>query len=247
MKTVLKYTAGALLAASSVASANAATKVFNLTGTDNSATLGVAGNERISTEGFLTVRATAWNSDGSNVFSSYLGAFSKGYGVGDGGVDQHFADNKGTFDFIVLQFSHAVTLESGLFNPFYVAPTGFDTDASFAFGTNGGGYMNNLFADGDSLASIAPLFDGYFHSDVNAVAPALRAINPGAFSGNTWVIAARAPIDGADQKFDGFKLQQLTVSAVPEASTWAMMIFGFGAVGAAMRGRRKVAKVGYAF
>ena len=33
---------------------------------------------------------------------------------------------------------------------------------------------------------------------------------------------------------------RFSISAVPEASTWALMIVGFAAVGAGMRGRRKV-------
>jgi hypothetical protein len=39
-----------------------------------------------------------------------------------------------------------------------------------------------------------------------------------------------------------------TISAIPEPSTWAMMILGFGAVGVALRRRRKdEVRVGYAF
>ena len=42
-------------------------------------------------------------------------------------------------------------------------------------------------------------------------------------------------------------IDNVSVSAVPEASTWAMMIFGMGAVGAAMRQRnRKGARVTFA-
>jgi hypothetical protein len=40
----------------------------------------------------------------------------------------------------------------------------------------------------------------------------------------------------------------VTVPVVPEPSTWAMMLFGFGAVGAAMRRRKgKAARVTYSF
>ncbi len=44
---------------------------------------------------------------------------------------------------------------------------------------------------------------------------------------------------------DNFGEIRFGISAVPEASTWAMMIAGFGMVGAGMRGRRK-AKVSFA-
>ncbi|MFA5989381.1 MAG: PEPxxWA-CTERM sorting domain-containing protein [Sphingomonas sp.] len=39
---------------------------------------------------------------------------------------------------------------------------------------------------------------------------------------------------------DNFGAISFTISAVPEASTWALMIAGFGMVGAGMRTRRKV-------
>ncbi len=35
-------------------------------------------------------------------------------------------------------------------------------------------------------------------------------------------------------------------SAVPEAGTWAIMLFGIGGIGASMRVRRRQAKVAYA-
>jgi hypothetical protein len=38
----------------------------------------------------------------------------------------------------------------------------------------------------------------------------------------------------------------VTISAVPEPSTWAMMLVGFGMMGAAMRYRRRGTKVAYA-
>lgn len=41
---------------------------------------------------------------------------------------------------------------------------------------------------------------------------------------------------------NSFEVDNLSISAVPEASTWAMMIVGFGLVGSAMR-RRTVARV----
>lgn len=41
-------------------------------------------------------------------------------------------------------------------------------------------------------------------------------------------------------------ISQAAVSAVPEASTWAMMLFGFGGVGFAMRRRKKLSQVQFA-
>jgi|UniRef100_UPI0035CA515C hypothetical protein len=43
-----------------------------------------------------------------------------------------------------------------------------------------------------------------------------------------------------------FNLDNITVTAVPEAGTWAMLLIGFGAAGVTMRSRRRAAKVTYA-
>ena len=43
---------------------------------------------------------------------------------------------------------------------------------------------------------------------------------------------------GTSDSLGGY-LDNISLSAVPEPGTWAMMIFGFGAVGGAMRSRRK--------
>jgi hypothetical protein len=44
---------------------------------------------------------------------------------------------------------------------------------------------------------------------------------------------------GNNTNTSGALTGNVTISAVPEATTWAMMILGFGAVGMAMRGRRR--------
>ena len=46
--------------------------------------------------------------------------------------------------------------------------------------------------------------------------------------------------------FDGLALNDVPIpGGVPEPATWAMMIMGFGAIGASMRRRRQVARVAY--
>ena len=242
MNTLMKYAAGAVLAAASVASANAATYVFNLNGSDHSGTIGPLGNERFSTSGPVNVRATGWSTDASTVAAAYLGAYAKGYGVETELGDAHPVGSIGTNDFVLLQFDRKVVLESVVFEAFNNGLNQKDTDAGFAYGTTGMPWNADIFNDGDAVGSVASLFSGSFTS-AGTAAGGLRAVNPGAESGSIWVIGGY----NLDQVEDAFKISQITVSAVPEASTWAMMIFGFGAVGAAMRGRRKVAKVSYAF
>ena len=241
MKAIVKFASAAALAVASLGSAQANTYVFDFSGTDNSATLGAAGNARTttSTDASVSVRATAWNTNFTTVLSSYLGAFSKGYGVGDGALDQHFADSFGTTDFIVLQFSRPVVLTSAVLNVFSNPAFGTpaDSDASFAAGyAPGGSWTGNLFASGDSAGSVASNFYGGFTSYVssNLAHGTARPVNGGGLNGNVWLIAA----GGVDGNFDGFKLSQITATAVPEPTTWALMILGFGAVGFAMRSRR---------
>lgn len=250
MKAIVKIASAAALAAASIGSAQANTYVFNFSGNDNSGTLGAAGNSRTttSTDASVSVRATAWNTDFTTVLSSYLGAFSKGYGVGDGALDQHFADSFGTTDFVLLQFSRPVVLTSAVLNVFSNPAFGTpaDSDASFAVGyAPAGSWTGNLFASGDSQASVASNFYGSFTSYVTSNLPhgVARSVNGGGLNGNVWLVAA----GGVDRNFDGFKLAQITAAAVPEPATWALMILGFGAIGFAMRSRRAtVSKVSYA-
>ena len=250
MKSLVKYASVVALAAASMGTASANTYVFDFYGNDNSNTFGAAGNARTvaaSNSPAISVRATGWNASGASVLAGYLGAYSQGLGVMGSQADQHFIDNYGNVDFVLLQFSKPVTLTSGIFNAYFIAGAGTprDSDASLAVGSTApGSWTSNLFASGTSAATVASLFSGGFQSNVAANSGAPRALNPGGLTGNLWAIAA----GGADGNFDGFKIAQLTVSAVPEPATWAMMILGMGAVGFAMRSRRaKATKVSYAF
>lgn len=244
MKAIAKYASVAALAVASVSSANAAVYTFDFTGTDNSGTLGAAGNERISTatngSTSVSVRVTGWDTvDSFTSNPAYLGAFPGGYGVGDGKGDSHTIDNVDLVDFIVLQFDRAVTLTSATFNAFSVSGLGApDTDATI------GAYQTPIswttaIADPNVFY---PGVQGVFNSDV-AVNSALPRDISSALYGNTWIIASALP--NTDGNYDSFKISQLSISAVPEPATWAMMILGFGVVGASMR--RKAAKVSYAF
>jgi len=244
MKAIAKYASLAALAIASVSSANAAVYTFDFNGTDHSGTVGAPGNERISTatngSTSVSVRVTAWSTvDSITNDPAYLGAFPGGYGVGDGKGDGHTVDNVDLVDFIVLQFDRAVTLSTATFNAFSISGLGAaDTDATI------GAYKTPIswttaIADPNVFYSGT---QGVYNSDVAVNSPLPRDISS-ALYGNTWIIASALP--DTDGQYDSFKISQLSISAVPEPTTWAMMILGFGVVGASMR--RKAAKVSYAF
>ncbi|MDZ7588042.1 MAG: PEPxxWA-CTERM sorting domain-containing protein [Parasphingorhabdus sp.] len=63
----------------------------------------------------------------------------------------------------------------------------------------------------------------------------------GAFGGSSWLLTETAAGFRPDHWDVNFNL-----TAVPEPSTWAMMIFGFGLTGAAMRRRKTIGKAALA-
>ncbi|QTD55384.1 PEPxxWA-CTERM sorting domain-containing protein [Parasphingorhabdus cellanae] len=89
---------------------------------------------------------------------------------------------------------------------------------------NGNPNKTLLFAGGEQVAPV----DGFF----------------GIVSDVAFTTIEFQTIAGAD---DGFALDNVQFGAVPEPATWAFMIFGFGAIGGAMRRQRKAnVKVSYA-
>lgn len=78
---------------------------------------------------------------------------------------------------------------------------------------------------------------GGMHVNGSILAPsALVTLNGGSVSGS--VVADRFHSAGTHVGGIGFNGYNSPITAVPEPSTWAMLILGFGAVGAAMRRRR---------
>ena len=251
MRTLLKLASSAALAAAMAGSAHAGVYTFDLHGNDNSKTFGALGNVRSATttngSGSLSLRASGWNFSGGTTFASYLGNYPDGLGTKDSATDEHFTDSFGPTDFILLQFSKPVTLTSAVFNAFgspNFHQSKSDTDANILVGNGGMNWMTNPFSDGASQASVMAMFPTMFTSYVSSNSASARALNSGSLRSNAWIIEA----GGVDNLFDGFKISQLTASAVPEPGTWALMILGLGAAGMALRSRRaKATKIRYAF
>jgi hypothetical protein len=88
-----------------------------------------------------------------------------------------------------------------------------------------------VFAGATLLGTVNIVVDGVFATP--------HLINLNAFSGITRIEIAGIT-DGGGLGYDDFTFTVGSITnPVPEASTWAMMLAGFGAVGAAMRRRRR--------
>lgn len=247
--------AGALVAAMPAQAADfivdtAAIKTSNSTGTGygNTFTYQVASTDGKST---LNVKATAWVRDFNAAFSAgQLASWgSAGLGVYQNGQDPtngnyHTIDNVNGWEFVVLQFDQAVSLQSAVLNPYRLGTNTYsDNDAFIGWGSAN----YNQAMSSTLLRSIASNLGGSFNSDSNDYkGAALQTYNLSPDkSGNVWIIGGS--FYGPDNLNDAFKLNTIKVSSgVPEPTTWMMMIAGFGMVGAAVRRRRGAAKASFA-
>ncbi|MDP1028654.1 PEPxxWA-CTERM sorting domain-containing protein [Sphingomonas sp. KR1UV-12] len=191
----------------------------------------------------LSVKATAWSLgfDGKYTASELASWGTNGLGVYQPGERTdgayHQIDNVNGWEFIVLQFDRAVTLNSATLNPYQLADRSYtDSDAFIGWDNVAGAWNQTLTSQ--SIGALT--LDGYFNTDNTKFATNKQTTNlPASITGNMWVIGAS--VNGPDNLNDAFKLAQLTVTAVPEPATWAMMLVGFGMVGAAARYRRRKA------
>lgn len=251
----------ALLCAGSIALLSPARAATTLTlDTSGSSALGCSsgtscfGNARTFSLGSgadaVNVRVTGWSLNGSmtSISDSWLGMWDAGFGVtssGDynGNYNLHAVDNYGRYDFLVFQFDKAVEVESFKVTPYKISGKNYyDSDVSYGAGMSDVAWNASPFSGSgiSELTDIIPLSD--FVTD-NTNSNGARTVGVSNGMGNLWVIGAR--FGRNDSEYDNFKVDKVefsvVTSAVPEPATWAMMIFGFGAVGASMRRRRKVA------
>jgi len=249
MGVILKSRAGIACAALLIACSTpaAASVTISFTG-GNSPVNGNPGNILTFSNGTISVQASAFDLNNNAIQRAFLGSYSAGLGVTNpnenGSSNSHTIDNQGQYDFVILVFNQAVNIQSAVLTPFSIAGQTPDNDATVSFASLAGAYtspvptplvLNNSNAIWQALTANAWSINGSSGASV---------FNSAGNFGNVWLIGAAAP--NPDRTYDGFKLSSIVVNtrtAVPEPSTWAMMLLGFAGVGlATRRARRSVLK-----
>lgn len=226
---------GALAVASP---AMAATVVFNSGGTN-----ATTSSKSFTGSDGTQVRVTAFSIDGTGtIVGGTLGQYSGGIGVQAANDTSHTTDNINSKDFFLLSFSTYVTVGNATFTTNFNFNNGScclgDTDATVGAGILGLPWASNLSGFiGQNQSVLSGL--GLYSSDSSSTASTqTRNINPSGLGGTLWLVGASFTDTTPE---DGFKFKSLNYNAVPEPSTWALLILGFGGVGAAMRKRKQPA------
>lgn len=204
----------------------------------------------------VNATATAWTWTGTTNSiskSAVLGVWDKGLGVetrdsrgrvasSDNHTNGHTIDNKGSYDFVVFQFDQVVEINSATLTAFKIGSS-TDLDLSVGIGNTNVAW-NSILGVSDIAALLGTRTDIDRNSTTNNGGTYTIDINPNNLQGNLLFVGASFKSSDRD---DGFKIGKLNLStlppappAVPEPATWAMMIAGFGLVGAAMRRRRVI-------
>lgn len=222
------------------APATAATVFFNTGGADPTAS-----SKTFTGDNGTQVRVTAFSIDSGGIIrSGQLGQWSGGLGVQHSGDESHTTDNIGRKDFFLLFFDNYVEVGNATFTTNFKFNNGNcclgDTDATVGARNSGGAWNGDLSGlIGQNQSVLAPL--GLYSSNSSSTnSTQTRDINPLNLTGNLWLVGAS--FNDASPE-DGFKFKSLAYTVapppVPEPSTWALLILGFGGVGAAMRKRRQ--------
>jgi hypothetical protein len=173
----------------------------------NTSTTGTAGNIRTYTVNGVSVNASAFSRTTAGTWNTaYLGAYSQGLGVTDGGENgsngTHRLDNIDRMDFILFEFSTLVEIDRAFLDSIVG-----DSDVSIFFGT-----ANNPFHNHLTLSDTTPgMTLSYYETDnTDSTGSRWADFESGGIVGNVLIIAASVEDDTPD---DQFKVSQLDVCA----------------------------------
>ena len=194
--------------------------------------VGHLGTSQNYTQSGLTVTATGYSAPSTPGHPNTTDLFGKDNGGDENGVGLYgYTDseiNKGT-DFIQLNVSTLLTEGA--------------TGASFFMNSSTNGEWWNVYGSNSAGSLGTYLLDGHDEGSTN-----LHSLNTwwGTGSGDyqyfNFVARGTCNSYGSSCVAGNVLLGGLSVAAVPEPATWAMMLLGFGAIGFTMR-RRNAAKL----
>ncbi len=237
----ISLVAGAALMACAAPASATTLLTFSPAGQPNTGLDGPDGNVRtysVVAEGqTVTVRARGWTIDNNTLRAAFLGTYSNGLGVtnsleGNGSGNTHTVDNSGTVDLVTFEFDRAVSLKS-----MFLSAYG-DTDAQILWGNATSAQVAAL--GNQPVATASALLLGSFMSNGTNTS-GNRTLDLGNATGNLWAISTGNFVDTTP---DAFKIRSIgftlaPTAAVPEPSTWAMLLLGFFGVGGLMRRRQQ--------
>jgi hypothetical protein len=196
------------------------------------------------------ISAPAFAADTIGGFTLDSGTFGTGYGVHSDGT-QGVANDTTSLDANVNQDGSWVTFSSSNFlkmtgsGEATVYPkTGSLEDLTVLF-EKGWNYITFDFESGSNgtftmLVNGTAMFDGCSLCSLSA-----NGANKFVLSGQG-ITSLQFSFDPGIDTAKQFRVEGLSMTGVPEASTWAMMILGVGAIGGALRRRQKTS-VNYSF
>ena len=218
-----------------------------------------SGNSLLYSSGGVNFSATALTYTNSLTPSVSLAQkYPEGLGVYPAGDNRHTIDNSGAYDFILLRFDQAVTLNGATFaNLNWFNDSTADTDATISYAAynyaaHGQTYATNLTGTAKTNffnAVATPLYNHGFDSLTSVSGTSTRSFNTGAHPNTSTIWIIGASVSNIDRKIDSFKLKSISYDVrdegVPEPATWAMLILGMGMIGSAMR-RQTRARLAFA-
>jgi PEP-CTERM motif len=167
-----------------------------------------------------------------NDFQSALAALGQTRFTTSGTISLSNAANV-TFEYLGSESGFTDRFAAGTVSGFENNANNFSSPVMLGTGSFGAGVFAPVFTTSGSALSSIPGMDSF------GILLGTLTAGGGSFSSNVLYFAFDDQINSVDDDHDDFIVRATINSAVPEPSTWAMMLLGFGAVGYSLRSRRR--------